>query len=117
MDTMNIITRGLLLNLLLAVPSVKVVMTLMLVLELLLLLDPGLTARDVLTKLRWLRRLNMTMLCSVTTPTTRGATPPMSPTTSPNRRRSAKRTSGRVVSLNMKQLLSTKLYKCAVHLL
>merc|ERR1712179_441991 len=51
-----------------------------LVLELLLLLDLELMARDVLTKLRWLRRLNMTMLCSVTTPTTRGATPPTSPT-------------------------------------
>merc|ERR1711874_81396 len=46
-----------------------------LVLELLLLLDLELMARDVLTKLRWLRRLNMTMLCSVTIPTTRGVTP------------------------------------------
>merc|ERR1711964_654167 len=117
MDTMNIITRGLLLNLLLAVPSVKVVMTLMLVLELLLLLDLGLTARDVLTKLRWLRRLNMTMLCSVTTPTTRGATPPMSPTTSPNRRRSAKRTSEKAVSLNTRRLLSTRLSRSAELLL
>merc|ERR1711962_870348 len=41
----------------------------------------------------------------------------VSPTTSPSRRRSVRRTTGRVVSLNMKQLLSTKLYKCAVHLL
>merc|ERR1712106_459095 len=55
-------------------------------LELSLLLDLDLMARDVLTKLRWLRRLSMMMLCSVITLMTRGATPPMSPPTSPSRR-------------------------------
>merc|ERR1719315_893408 len=63
----------------------------MLALELLLLLDLELMARDVLTKLRWLRRLNMMMLCNVTTPMTRGVTPPMSPTMSPSRKRSVKK--------------------------
>merc|ERR1711874_765213 len=109
--------RGMLLNLLLDVPSVKVVMILMLVLELLLLLDLELMARDVLTKLGWLKRLNMMMLCSVTTPTTRGATPPTSPTTSPNRRRSAKRTTEKAVSLNTRRLLSTRLSRSAELLL
>merc|ERR1719369_1913371 len=85
----------------------------MLALELLLLLDLELMARDVLTKLRWLRRLNMMMLCNVTTPMTRGVTPPMSPTMSPSRRRSAKRTSEKAVSLNTRRLLSTRLLRFA----
>merc|ERR1719350_1135007 len=86
-------------------------------LELLLLLALDLMARDVLTKLRWLRRLSMMMLCSVITLMTRDATPPMSPTTSPNRRRSARRTSERAVSLNTRRLLSTRQLRSAELLL
>merc|ERR1719480_476767 len=115
---MKIINKQeILLKLLLVVHSAKEAMTLMSALELLLLLDLDLMARDVLTKLRWLRRLSMMMLCSVITLMTRDATPPMSPTTSPSRRRSARRTSERAVSLNMRRLLSTRLLRSAELLL
>merc|ERR1712106_629976 len=109
--------RGLPHNLLVDVPSDKEEMTPMSALELWLLLDLDLMARDVLTKLRWLRRLNMMMLCSVITLMTRGATPPMSPTTSPSRRRSARRTTGRAVSLNTRRLLSMRPLRSAELLL
>merc|ERR1719483_556662 len=82
-------------------------------LELSLLLDLDLMARDVLTKLRWLRRLSMMMLCSAITLMTRDATPPMSPPMSPSRRRSARRTTGRAVSLNTRRLLSLRLLRSA----
>ena len=44
-----------------------------------------LMGKDVLTKLRWLKRQSMMMLFSVTTVMTRDATQHMSPTMSPNR--------------------------------
>merc|ERR1711983_430860 len=65
-------------------------------------------ARDVLTRLRWLRRLSMMMLSSVTIAMTRDVTPLMSPTMSLNRRRTVKRTSENLVSLNMSRLLSMR---------
>merc|ERR1719348_1119130 len=67
--------------------------------------------RDVLTRLRWLRKLNMMMLSSVTIVMTRDVTPPMSQTMSPSKRRSVRRTSERAVSLNTRRLLSMRLSK------
>merc|ERR1719347_1586880 len=67
--------------------------------------------RDVLTRLRWLRKLNMMMLSSVTIVMTRDVTPPMSQTTSPSKKRSVKRTSERAVSSNTRRLLSMRLSK------
>merc|ERR1719348_1136559 len=67
--------------------------------------------RDVLTRLRWLRKLNMMMLFSVTIVMTRDVTPPMSQTMSPNRKKIVRKTLERAVSLNMKQLLSMRLSK------
>merc|ERR1719474_1405085 len=79
------------------------------------LLDPATMARDVSTRLRWSRRLSMTRLSSVITPTTGGATPPTQPTTSPSRRRSARRTSGRTALSTMRRLPSTRPFRCAEH--
>merc|ERR1719249_508336 len=59
----------------------------------LLELNQELMARDVLTRLRWLRRLSMMMLFSVTIATTRDATPLMSPTMSLNKRKTVRKTS------------------------
>merc|ERR1712227_767111 len=72
-----------------------------------------LMARDVLTRLRWWRRLSMTMLFSVTIAMTRDVTPLMSPTMSLNRRRTVKRTLEKLASLNMNRLLSMRQFKCA----
>merc|ERR1719393_712197 len=83
----------------------------------LLELNQELMARDVLTRLRWLRRLSMMMLFSVTIATTRDATPLMSPTTSLSRKKIVKRTSESLVSLNMRRLLSMRLSKSVDNLL
>merc|ERR1712123_419721 len=107
MDTM----RNMLSTLRLPVTSVKEMM-LILALELLLLLG-----RNVLTRWRWLKRLSMMMLCSVITPMTRGATLLTSQTMSLSRRRSARRTTGKTVSLNMRRLLLMKLLLFAEPLL
>merc|ERR1712168_96946 len=77
--------------------------------EMLLELPQDLMERDVLTRLRWLRKLNMMMLSSVTIVMIRDVTPPMLQTMSLNKRRNVRKTSERTVSLNMKQLLSMKL--------
>merc|ERR1712012_466520 len=75
--------------------------------------DPAMMARDVLTRSRWSQRLSTTTWSSVTTATTRGVTPPTSPTTSLNRRKSARRTSEKLVSLNTRRLPSMRLLKSA----
>merc|ERR1719322_1991219 len=67
----------------------------------LLALLQELMARDVLTRLRWWRRLSMTMLFSVTTAMTRDVTPLMSPTMSLNRKRTVIPLERRSVELNM----------------
>merc|ERR1719348_770189 len=59
----------------------------------LLELNQELMARDVLTRLRWLRRLSMMMLSSVIIAMTRDATPLMSPTMSLNKRKTVRKTS------------------------
>merc|ERR1712121_43656 len=69
--------------------------------------------RDVLTRLRWLRKLNMMMLFSVTIVMTRDVTPPMSQTMSPNRKKIVRKTLERAVSLSMKRLLSMRLFRSA----
>merc|ERR1719317_830913 len=51
---------------------------------------------EVTVNLSLLTRCQLLVLIEMT----RGATPPMSPTTSPSRRRSVKRTTGRVASSN-----------------
>merc|ERR1712123_368814 len=107
MDTM----RNMLSTLRLPVTSVKEMMVI-LALELLLLLG-----RNVLTRWRWLKRLSMMMLFSVITPMTRGATLLMSQTMSLSRRRSARRTTGKTVSLNMRRLLLMRLLLFAEPLL
>merc|ERR1719209_2884248 len=76
-------------------------------------LDLVLTARGVLTRSRWSKRPSTTMLSSATTPTTGGATPPMSPTMSPSKRRTVKRTLGRTVSSSTSRLPSTRLLRSA----
>merc|ERR1711868_159356 len=86
-------------------------------LEMLLELLQDLMARDVLTRLKWWRRLSMMMLSSVTIAMTRDVTPLMSPTTSLNRRRTVKRTSEKPVSLNMSRLLSMRQSRSADNLL
>merc|ERR1712128_70581 len=72
--------------------------------------------RNVLTKWRWLRRLSMTMSSSVIIHMTRGATLLMLQTMSHSRRRSARRTSGKTASLNMRRLLLMKQYLFAERL-
>merc|ERR1719493_379525 len=86
-------------------------------LEMLLELPQDLMERDVLTRLKWLRKLNMMMLSSVTTVMTRDVTPPMSQTMSLNKRRSVRKTSERAVSLNMRRLLSMRLSRSVEPLL
>merc|ERR1719295_893692 len=82
-------------------------------LEMLLELPLDLMERDVLTRLRWLRKLNMMMLFSVTIVMTRDVTPPMSQTMSPNRKKIVRKTLERAVSLSMKRLLSMRLFRSA----
>merc|ERR1711973_996130 len=83
----------------------------------LLVPDPVMMARDVLTRLKRLRRQNMMMLSSVTIVMTRGVTPPMLQTTNHSRRKTARKTSERTVSLNMRRLPSMRLSKFAELLL
>merc|ERR1711963_1179881 len=84
-------------NLLLVVPNVRDLKVEHQALEMLLELLQDLMARDVLTRLKWWRRLSMMMLSSVTIAMTRDVTQLMSPTTSLNRKRTVKRTSEKPV--------------------
>merc|ERR1712029_682449 len=113
MDMENIIMMIMLItelphNLWPVVPNVRDLKVEHRALEMLLELLLELMARDVLTRLRWGRRLSTMMLSSVTIAMTRDVTPLMSPTMSLNRKRTVKRTSENLVSLNMSRLLSMR---------
>merc|ERR1712227_919887 len=95
-------------NLLLVVPNVRDLKVEHQALEMLPELLQDLMARDVLTRLKWWRRLSMMMLFSVTIAMTRDVTPLMPPTMSLNKKRTVKRTSEKPVSLNMSRLLSMR---------
>merc|ERR1712241_381827 len=69
---------------------------------------PGADGKRCIDKVEMIEETEYDDVSSATTPTTGGATPPMSPSTSPSRRRTARRTSGRTVSSSMSRLPSTR---------
>merc|ERR1712241_939410 len=74
---------------------------------------PGADGKRCIDKVEMIEETEYDDVSSATTPTTGGATPPMSPSTSPSRKRSARRTSGRTASSSTSRSPSTRLLRSA----